>query len=96
MAFQSQRTASNNNAQANAGNEAWRAQGFLNFYLPSQEEGKRRKLGAIPLRIAKPAEKKLADWLAEDPQRMATLIAHLEVEYQSAEASETNGFALPV
>lgn len=39
--------------------DSWKAQGFINLYLPAKDGGKRRKLGAIPLKDSKPAEKLL-------------------------------------
>lgn len=74
-------------------NDNWKAQGFLNFYLPTQDGG-RKKLGAIPLKEAKPNEKTLLAWLNEDPARVQSLMNKLEVEYQSATQSEGSSFAL--
>jgi len=91
MAFQSSAARTQ---QAPASTDNWKAQGFLNLYLPSKEVGKRRKLGAVPLRADKPAEKALLDFLNEDPSRVGALMAKLVMEYQSAEASESNGFDL--
>jgi len=89
MAFQS------NTASVTTANDSWKAQGFLNLYLPAKDGGKRRKLGAIPLKEAKPAEKLLMAWLNEDPVgNAAKILAKLEVEYQSASPADTAGFAL--
>lgn len=90
MAFNPATAASNNN---NAQNESWKAQGFINLYLPSAD-GKRRKLGAIPLKQSKPSEKKLLEWLNEDPSRVEKIMSKLIMEYQSAEPAETSGFDL--
>ena len=46
--------------------ENWKADGFVNLYLPSTDGGKRKKLGAIPLRANKPAEAALLEWLKKD------------------------------
>ena len=73
-------------------NTNWKAQGFLNLYLPDKKGG-RRKLGAIPLKDAKPNEKELLAWLNEDPSRVEIIMSKLEMEYQPAEAEGT-GFAL--
>ena len=54
MAFSTSNTARNNQASDN--NESWKAQGFLNLYLPGKD-GSKRKLGAIPLKESKPAER---------------------------------------
>ena len=90
MAFTSP-TARNSNAPAN---DNWKAQGFLNLYLPTKE-GKRRKLGTIPLRDTKDAEKTLRTWIEKDPEAAAkVLLSKLIVEYQSAEASDGAAFDL--
>ena len=54
MAFQQAVT----NASATPSNDNWKAQGFLNFYLPAKNGG-RKKLGAIPLKESKGNEKAL-------------------------------------
>lgn len=89
MAF----TASVTNAVTAPSNDNWKAQGFLNFYLPSKNGG-RKKLGAIPLRESKGNEKALLAWLNEDPSRVAYILSKLEIEYQSALPADTAGFDL--
>lgn len=74
-------------------NENWKAQGFLNFYLPAKN-GQRRKLGAIPLKDSKINEKQLRAWLEEDPSRVAQILAKMEIEYQSAASNDEHSFAL--
>ena len=74
-------------------NEAWRAQGFINIYVPSKD-GKRRKLGAIALKDSKPSEKSLREWLEADPANTGKLLAKLVMEYQSATPAEGSGFDL--
>lgn len=90
MAFQSNAAVA---PASNQNNENWKAQGFLNFYLPAKN-GQRRKLGAIPLKEAKPSEKELLAWLNEDPSRVATILSKLELEYQSAAANDAHNFDL--
>ena len=82
-----------NAARVETTNDSWKAQGFLNLYLPSKN-GSRRKLGAIPLKYSKANEKQLRQWLEEDPTRVAKILAALVIEYQSAEVSEQNTFVL--
>jgi hypothetical protein len=74
-------------------NEAWKSQAFINIYLPTKE-GKRRKLGSIGLKVSRPAEKQLIDYLAEDPSRIGQLLARAEVDFQLAEGSEETAFDL--
>lgn len=88
MAFQT--TAPANNA---ATNESWKAQGFLNFYLPGKN-GSRKKLGAIPLKESKANEKQLLQWLTEDPSRVSLILEKLELEFQSVLPADTAGFDL--
>ena len=85
--------ASSAQTPASTSNENWKAQGFLNLYLPAKN-GQRRKLGAIPLKDSKVNEKQLRAWLEEDPSRVAQILAKLEIEYQSAASNVENAFAL--
>lgn len=91
MAFATSSAAPQSNN--NASNENWKAQGFLNFYLPGRN-GQRRKLGAIPLKESKTNEKRLLDWLNEDPSRVTKILAMLEIDYQLATSNDDNAFAL--
>lgn len=90
MAFNRSNAQRNDNQQ----NDSWKAQGFLNLYLPSKEAGKRKKLGAIPLKENKASEKALLQWLNEDPSRVQQILAKLEIEFQSAVPGEASGFDL--
>lgn len=92
MAFNSNTQRSNNN-QSQGQNDSWKAQGFLNLYLPTRE-GKKTKLGAIPLKESNGREKQLLAWLNEDPSRAAQILSKLEIEYRSAEAGEGSAFDL--
>lgn len=90
MAFRS-----NTSSMPAPANDNWKAQGFLNLYLPAKDaKGGRRKLGAIPLKESKPAEKMLLDWLNEDPTRVAAIMSKLVIEYQVADGGNTAGFDL--
>jgi hypothetical protein len=80
-------------AAAQPSNDNWKAQGFLNFYLPTQD-GKRKKLGAIALKESRADEKRLLAWLNEDPARAEKILANMIVEYRSATPQEGSGFAL--
>lgn len=61
---------SNSNAQSNSqgNNDAWKAQAFINLYLPGAE-GKNTKLHAIPLKAANPDEKFILDWAKAGDKR---------------------------
>ncbi len=92
MAYDRTAAATTNSNRTN--NDNWKADGFLNLYLPSKQGG-RRKLGAIPLKSGKASEKQLIEWLAEDPTRVGKILSQLEMEYQSATPTDSSGFALP-
>ena len=84
----------NGNNQSQQQDESWKAQGFLNFYLPTKGGGK-RKLGTIALREGKANEKALIDWLKANPEaNVAHLMAKLEVNFQTSEANEASSFDL--
>jgi hypothetical protein len=92
MAFQTNAARANdNNTRAN--DESWKAQGFINLYLPTADGGK-KKLGAIPLRKANPNEAKLAKWLEEDIERVHHLLSKVIMEYNSAEPKAGSEFDL--
>lgn len=93
MAFRTNTAAAQQPQQASS-NDAWKASGFVNFYLPSTDGGKRKKFGAIALRDSKPAEAALIKWLKEDPANLAKLMSKLEIDFQSVEAANAIGFAL--
>jgi hypothetical protein len=80
------------NAQNESKNDSWKADGFLNLFLPNNE-GKLKKLGAIPLKGSKPNEKTLAAWLTEDPTRVEKILAKLVIQYQP-NVADTTGFKL--
>ena len=85
----------NTAAQTNDDNqESWKAAGFVNLYLPSTDGGKRKKLGAIPLRANKPSEAAMLAWLKKDANNVAKLLSKLELDFQSVDASAAIGFAL--
>lgn len=90
MAFNSGNTAS---ASSTPANDNWKAQGFLNLSLPSQDGGK-VKLGAIPLKASNPREKALIEWLTEDPTRVEAILSKLIIEYRSAEPKAGSSFDL--
>lgn len=95
MAFDRNRSNGNtNNAQAQGNDDNWKAQGFINLYLPGSE-GKDRKIGAIPLKVSKAAEKQLLDYLNADPANVDKLAAKIKLTFQSAEVpSDKAIFAL--
>lgn len=84
MGFQSNAVTSQS---AQPRNENWKAQGFINLYLP-RKNGSRAKLGAIPLKASRDNDRRLLEWLNEDPSRVSVIMDKLIMEYQSAEQSD--------
>ena len=84
------------NAPANNGIPAnKKAVGFVNFYLPTTNGG-RRKVGAIPLREMFSNERTLAEWFAVDPVGRAVIfLQQLQVEYNASTPAEDTAFDLP-
>lgn len=93
MAFDRSNAQRNNSNSDSNGTPAWKAQGFINIYLPTKEGG-RRKLAGIPLKDSNASQKGLREWLAADPARVEILLGKLEMEYQGAEQSTGSGFDL--
>lgn len=70
---------------APAQNDSWKADAFLNFYIPTKDGGT-KKLGAIPLKLSKANEKQLIEWLQADPEANAQkLINKISLNFQSAQ-----------
>lgn len=81
------------NAVVNPSQDSWKAQAFLNFYLPGKD-GSRKKLGAIPLHERKSNEAALIEWLREDPERAQVIINKLEMEVNFVSDGDAAGFDL--
>ena len=65
--------------------ESWKAQGFINLYI-NAPDGSKKKLGAIPLKDARNAERTLREWLGKDPEKHAAkLLSALSLEYRAAD-----------
>lgn len=86
---------SKNNSSNNSGNtnQDWKADGFINLYLPRADGGK-RKLGTVMLYKKNAAEEQLLETLMKDPEAIARLQAALIVEFNTAEIKEGSGFAI--
>lgn len=84
MAFVQNRNNSNNDSD-------WKADGFLNFYLPTQDG--RAKVGAIALRKNRDKESQLIDWLNADPANVQKLLNKLVLEFNPVNEAKP-GFLL--
>ena len=79
------------NRTGSPADDSWKAQAFLNFYLPSKTGG-RRKLGAIPLKDSVSGQTELMARIAADPAILTLLLSKMQLEYQLVGDEETSGF----
>lgn len=82
------------NTAAAQTNTDWKANGFINMYLPDAETGKPRKVGAIALKNSNGAEKSLLDFLNADPANITKVMAALTADYRSVDNAKVVGFKL--
>jgi hypothetical protein len=87
MAFQS-----NNNGN---NNDNWKAQAFLNFYLPKANGEGRHKIGAIPLKDARKYEANLIKRLSEDPEAIKKMLTMLQIDFQLVDGPQAAPSQLP-
>ena len=84
----------NTNTAAAQANDDWKAQAFLNVWLPTKAGGK-RKVGAIPFKISRAGDAQLIEFLAgggEDALR--SLVNKLEFDFQLSGGNPENAFDL--
>lgn len=75
-------------------NDGWKAQGFINLYLPNKN-GTRSKLGFIALKDSIENHRILIEFLEKDPEAgAAKLLELLQIDYKPASGDPGNGFAL--
>ena len=86
MAFQTQQSTNTNTAGTN---EQWKADAFINIYLPTSG-GKRRKLGFIALKNARAFDQAVIDRLSTGGEEaIQALMKVMEVEFHTAEGEES-------
>ncbi len=81
-----------------AASDAWRAQGFLNLYLPrhgSDDTAGVQKLGKLPLKESNAKEKTLLNWLRQDPVNAPQVLLSQALCVEFREVGDPVGFALP-
>ncbi|WP_289101007.1 hypothetical protein [uncultured Marinobacter sp.] len=88
MGFQTA-TATNNvrsfDRPVNAQNDQWKSDAFINLYVPTRQGG-RRKLGSVGLKLSKPMEKQILDFLADSGEEgLAQLKERLVLDFQRAD-----------
>jgi len=61
------------NRQENGTGSSWKADAYLNAYLPTAEG--RAKIAGTPLRNSREREKQLIEWLRKDPENNCKKLA---------------------
>ena len=93
-AFNLNPTSNSNNAQSD--DNKWRADGFLNLYLPGAD-GNPKKLGAVALHKRKKGDQQIIEALEGESAQavLEYILQNLSAQYQPADGSGASGFALP-
>lgn len=89
------RTAAVTSQAAQPAADSWKAQAFLNFYLPRANGEGRHKIGAIPLKEAKNYDAALIKRLSEDPDAVVKMLELLEIDFQLVNDPKAPATALP-
>ena len=84
----------NTQAAAAQSNDDWKAQAFLNVWLPTKTGG-RRKVGAIPLKLSRAGDAQLIEFLTSGGEEaLRTLVNKLEFDFQLTGGNPENAFDL--
>lgn len=88
MAFHT--NVSSQTAQPAGANDSWKAQAFINVYLPKPgEEGGRIKIGALPLKSARKFDAKLIERLSTGgPDALAAMANVIELDFQLVDGKD--------
>lgn len=80
---------------ASPANDGWKAQAFINIYLPRANGEGRHKIGALPLKEARQYDANLIKRLSEDPEALAKFKDALIIDFQLATDPSPEANALP-
>ncbi len=83
----------NTNTAAAQANDDWKAQAFLNIWLPTKSGGK-RKVGAIPLKTSRAGDAQLIDFLSGGEDALRSLVNKLEFDFQLSGGNPDSAFDL--
>lgn len=90
MGFQKTAAASNVSPFSSEGggrDQNWKADAFVNILIPTRQGG-RRKLGSLALKLSKPMEKQLLDYLADNgDEGLAALKDRLILDFQRSDGN---------
>lgn len=83
-----------NGKQSRNNDDDWKANAFLNVFLP-RKNGTRMKLGFFPLKENNVDQRKLIEWIKEDPEaRLAALLNKLVIEFHEVGAQDESDLDL--
>lgn len=75
--------------KASQQNDSWKADGFINMYLPTKNG--RRKVGYIPLKGTRALDAYILERLqAGGEEALKAFVEAIQIEYSSGEADEDN------
>ena len=83
----------NTNTAAAQANDDWKAQAFLNIWLPTKAGG-RRKVGAIPLKTNRAGDAQLIEFLSGGEDALRSLVNKLEFDFQLSGGNPDSAFDL--
>ena len=84
----------NTNTAAAQVNDDWKAQAFLNVWLPTKGGGK-RKVGAIALKTSRAGDAQLIEFLTSGGEdALRSLVNKLEFDFQLSGGNPENAFDL--
>ena len=73
--------------------EGWKAQAFINVWLPTKGGG-RRKVGAIPLETNRAGDAQLIEFLSGGEDALRSLVNKLEFDFQLSGGNPDSAFDL--
>lgn len=80
-----------------AGNAAqsddWKSDFFINLFLPNQDGG-RKKVGSIGLKLSKPDQKNLIEFLTADEANVEKFLGKLQATVAAADGSSSSSYDL--
>ena len=80
--------------QGNTNNDRWKNDAFINISLP-RGDGTMGKVGSIGLKLSRPSDRQIIEYLREDPERVVALLQNAHFDFRMANGSTSAGFVLP-
>ena len=71
----------------------WKSDWFINLFLPNKDGG-RKKVGSIGLKLSKPDQKNLIEYLTADEANVEKFLSKLTASVAAADGSSSSSFDL--